>query len=69
MNVTELRALARHSGIHNPEVLHTEKQLVWAIQKARGEETCFLSDQRIKCKDIECEWRSECIKLVAEWRR
>lgn len=69
MKVADLRELAYHAGIQNPDILGTTKQLVWAIQKARGEDTCFLSDHRIRCKDSECEWRSECIKLVAEWRR
>jgi len=69
MNVAELKAIAHHAGIPNAANLHTKKQLVWAIQRSRGEEACFLSDRRIQCKDSECEWRFECIRLVAEWRR
>ena len=69
MNVADLRVLARYNGVMNPDALSSEKQLVWAIQKIRGENTCFLSDTRASCRDWECEWRSECIRLVAEWRR
>ena len=69
MNLAELKSLARYTGIHHIEILNTEKQLVWAIQKARGEETCFLADTRMHCKDNECEWRDMCLRLIAEWRR
>lgn len=69
MKEAELREKARHAGIQHIDILNSAKQLVLAIQKARGEETCFLSDHRIQCRDHECEWRPDCIRLVAEWRR
>jgi hypothetical protein len=69
MNVVELRSLASHCGVRHPEVMSGAGQLVRAIQKTRGQKPCFLSDTRFQCKDMECEWRSECIRLVAEWRR
>ncbi|MEX2482030.1 MAG: hypothetical protein WD928_14330 [Gammaproteobacteria bacterium] len=30
---------------------------------------CFRSDERLRCRDTGCRWRSECRRLVAEWRR
>ncbi len=69
MNVAELRSIARFNGISDLQMFSSEKQLVWAIQRARGEDTCFLGDTRFKCQESECEWRDDCRRLVAEWRR
>lgn len=69
MNVAELSTIARRSGISDLQVFGSEKQLVWAIQRARGEDACFLGDTRFQCRDSECEWRDKCRRLVAEWRR
>jgi len=69
IDAAELLDIARHEGIRDLEYFRTEKQLVWAIQRARGKAACFLSEDRMKCKDLECQWRRECLKLVAEWRR
>lgn len=30
---------------------------------------CFRSDERLRCGDSGCRWRSECRRLIAEWRR
>jgi len=30
---------------------------------------CYRSDDRLRCLDDNCRWRSECRRLVAEWRR
>jgi hypothetical protein len=30
---------------------------------------CFRGDERLRCRDGECRWRSDCCRLVAEWRR
>lgn len=69
MTTEELRAIAVQNGVHDYYQLKTTKQIVWAIQKARGEECCFWSDLRMGCRHSECEWRAECLRLVAEWRR
>jgi len=69
MRITELRSIAKEVGIHNFSLLETERQLTLAIQKARGEDSCFLSDKRTRCADVECEWRPGCLRLIAEWRR
>lgn len=44
------------------------KTLVRAIQQARGDTPCFLSDKRYDCAGT-CEWASDCKPLVAEWLR
>lgn len=31
--------------------------------------TCFRSQERHLCDETDCEWRHDCRRLVAEWRR
>ena len=68
MTIAELVDIAHREGVQNAE-LFSEKQLVRAIQRARGHEICFLSDTRMECLDSTCEWRVLCRRLMAEWRR
>lgn len=30
---------------------------------------CFRGDERLRCRDTGCRWRSECRRLIAEWKR
>ncbi len=68
MIAAELLDIARHEGIRDLEYFRTEKQLVWAIQRARGKAACFLSENRMSCREHDCQWRQECLKLVVERR-
>jgi len=70
MDIPELRAIAERYGISpNPYGLDSERQIVWSIQKARGEECCFHTEKRIHCAGATCEWRSLCLRLIADWRQ
>lgn len=40
-----------------------------SLQEQRGASPCFLTDARYFCDDKTCEWRSACMRFVAEWRR
>jgi len=40
-----------------------------ALQRERGETPCFGSIARFDCDDTLCEYRSQCHRLRAEWRR
>lgn len=42
---------------------------VRSIQIERGQDPCFMTSKRLTCKDQQCEWRSECCRLVAVWKR
>ena len=42
---------------------------VRSIQMEQGGTACFLTDQRLFCDDHGCEWRKECCRLVAAWKR
>lgn len=34
-----------------------------------GLEPCFATDKRYVCRNYECTWRSDCVKLIAAWLR
>jgi hypothetical protein len=68
MTKNEIEQIAEAMEIPDWRYLGTETRLVRAIQKARGDEDCYLTDKRIKCWAA-CDWRSSCFRLVAEWRR
>ncbi|TAN52615.1 MAG: hypothetical protein EPN21_03520 [Methylococcaceae bacterium] len=40
-----------------------------ALQAAQGMTPCYQTDLRIYCRKVECQWRGNCRRLVAEWRR
>ena len=42
---------------------------VRAEQVAAGGKACFMTQERITCRNNECEWRRECRRLVAVWKR
>ncbi len=67
ISTAELQQLGREIGLDHPERLNTELTLVREIQKTSHHRPCFQSVNRLKCKEDECQWRSECQKLIAEW--
>ncbi len=64
-----LQQLAKSIGVKNPENISQINEMVRAIQKATQKRPCFQSDQSESCQDIDCKWRNECKKLIAEWMR
>ncbi len=38
-------------------------------QKTVGREPCFLTEKRLSCKEMDCQLRARCCRLVAVWRR
>lgn len=67
ISTAELQELGREIGLDHPEHLNTELGLVREIQKASHHRPCFQSKKRMDCKEDECQWRSECQKLIASW--
>jgi hypothetical protein len=47
----------------------TRTAMIRSVQTERGAEACFMTDKRLSCPDLGCEWRRECCRLVAVWRR
>ena len=69
ITVANLHRLADSLGIHNVESLHSEKELVRAIQKASQHLACFRSNRLGICEESDCSWKNECRKLIAVWIR
>lgn len=42
---------------------------VRTIQLQQGLDACFLTEKRLLCKDKTCDWKNECRRLVAVWKR
>lgn len=40
-----------------------------AIQRQRGETDCCDSDDHSRCTHVAREWRRDCLKPIAAWRR
>lgn len=69
MTKLNLRQLALALNIENPEGIGDMTELVRAIQKASRQRPCFRSEGNMRCQDEDCKWRTECLKLIAEWMR
>lgn len=68
MNIESLQRLAIQIGLQQHSDNSSQKMLIRAIQKQRGEEPCFSTDKRYTCNEA-CEWRTSCQKLRAVWLR
>jgi len=68
MNQDELINKARTIGLADNLLHSSKKSLIRAMQKAQGQEPCFLSDARYECDSV-CGWSGECKKLTSEWKR
>ena len=49
--------------------LRSRTSRIRSIQKEQGGEACFLTDARLVCSNYGCEWRKECCRLIAIWKR
>lgn len=36
------------------------------LQRHQNHEPCFMTDARYQCREMDCRWRAECMRLVAE---
>jgi hypothetical protein len=68
MKIESLQQLAHEIGLKEYGHNSSQKMLVRAIQRRRGEEPCFSTDKRYTCHEV-CEWRTSCQKLRAVWLR
>lgn len=69
MELHKLRTRAETLGLDRFLAHASRKVLIQAIQEAEGHEPCFLDDDRFTCRERDCEWRRDCLKLKAPWRR
>ena len=68
LTILDLQRLAGFVGVHQPEHMHQEAELVHAIQNACLHLPCFQTNKNF-CDEKDCHWRSKCRKLVAVWMR
>jgi Protein of unknown function (DUF2934) len=70
MTVTGLRQLAKAIGVPKPEKIDSKLELIRLIQAASHHRPCFRTKPSEFChKQADCQWQTECQKLVAEWWR
>ena len=69
MTVADLRKLAFSIGVQDPNLINQEVELIREIQKVCRHRPCFQSGRRELCEEVDCEWISECRKLIAVWKR
>jgi hypothetical protein len=69
MRKDNLAVVAKMHGVPRTALMGSDVTLVRAIQKARGIDPCFRSEKRLNCREKGCEYRADCQRLVAEWRR
>ena len=41
---------------------------IWKIQIRAGHEPCFRTEKRYLCRERQCQWRTECRALRAQWQ-
>ncbi len=69
MTTQGLQQLANSVGVENPKTINQKIELIHAIQDATQDQPCFRSVSRMDCLGEDCQWRVECKKQVAVWRR
>ncbi len=70
MSITDLQRLAYTIGVAHPELINTKKALVREIQSIAQHAPCFEIGKLRPCDDeVDCQWRTECRKLIAIWCR
>ena len=70
MTIVSLRQLAKAIGVQNPEHLNLKVDLIRAIQDKSRSHPCFQLDPSDLCNEIAgCQWKAECRKIIAEWKR
>jgi hypothetical protein len=69
MELENIRTRGRSLGLNEFVLQSSKKTLIQAIQKAEGSDSCFLGEDRFLCGHVGCEWRQDCQKLTAAWKR
>lgn len=60
MNMNEIREIARTRGV-NPGRLR-KVDLIRAVQREEGNESCFQTGKVDVCDQGQCLWRQDCLK-------
>jgi hypothetical protein len=68
--VMESRAAEPSAMLSIGELQHRARRRryeVWTAQVSAHQEPCFGTALRFLCDERACSWRSECLRLRAEW--
>ena len=69
ITLSSLQQLARTIGVESPDRLE-KVDLIRAIQDKSLSNPCFQLDTSDLCHEIGgCQWKIECRKIIAEWKR
>ncbi len=69
MTLIGLQQLAKSVGVENPEIIKLKIELIQAIQNASQHRPCFCLPDRLCNEEKDCQWKAECLKLIAVWSR
>ena len=70
MTIVSLRQLAKAIGVQDSERLNLKVDLIRAIQDISRIRPCFQLDLNNICDEIAgCQWKNECRKMIAVWKR
>lgn len=68
MSLAELKELASDLGMVSPDQYRSKRELIRSIQTFMENEPCYLTERQEACA-LTCQWRTECKKMTAVWRR
>jgi hypothetical protein len=60
MNMNEIKQIARDRGLQPGRLKKID--LIRAIQKDEGNESCFRTDRADGCDQDQCLWRADCLR-------
>ena len=70
MTIVSLRQLAKAIGVQDSERLNLKVGLIRAIQDISRIRPCFQLDLHNYCDEMAgCQWKKECQKMIAVWKR
>lgn len=61
MRLSAVEKIAKSKGIKNTWKF-TKPELIKTIQETEGNTSCFASINRKNCAEINCCWRSDCLR-------
>jgi hypothetical protein len=61
MNMTAIRAQAKAIGVTAPGKMR-KGDLIRAIQRQEGNQSCFAAAWSAECQQMDCCWRGECLE-------
>ncbi len=67
ITICSLQQLAALLDIEKSDELTSKTELVKAIQNASKHRPCFRSEDNNHCQELNCQWKSECRRLIAAW--